>query len=209
MPYIEGNTLRHLLNQKKTALGFMLRIFHNICQAVSFIHSHNIIHRDLKPTNILIGNYGQVFIIDWGVAQTIPYEEIVTNTEYKSASLTQPGKVLGTLSHMAPERIMGEKANFLTDIYALGVILYEILTYQSPFERTSFKNSREGLAYEQTIDPSECSVNDIPEPICLMTKTCLQANPKKRYQSVSEIVKELDEYLEGEPKWHFLRTLDH
>lgn len=207
MPYIEGNTLRNLLNRKKTALSFLLRIFHSICQAVAFIHSHNILHRDLKPTNILIGNYGQVFIIDWGVAQTFPYEETVSNAEYEDASLTQPGKILGTLSHMAPERIMGEKANFLTDIYALGVILYEILTYQSPFERTSFKNSKQGLAYEKIIDPSESSANDIPEQLSSMTKTCLQANPLKRYQSVSTLVNDLEEYLEGEPKWHFLRTL--
>ena len=141
MPYVEGETLKQILKDykptdQKVAISSLMRIFLSICQAVAYCHSKKILHRDLKPENIIVGKFGEVLIVDWGLAEYIdqqgndPTEEIPA-----SAHLTRPGKVVGTLAYLAPERAQNELASEQTDLYALGVILYQILTLKLPFKR--------------------------------------------------------------------------
>ncbi|MFI5334901.1 MAG: protein kinase, partial [Chlamydiales bacterium] len=215
MPYIEGETLKEILHEALkrekngdtphpigSSVPGLVRIFLSICQAIAYAHSRGVLHRDLKPDNVIVGKYGEVMLVDWGIA-----EELVSTSEEASefkteeSILTRPGKIPGTLSHLAPERALGEKASFLTDIYALGVMLYQILTLRLPFYRSSLENFRKHLASEDFLDPQEVApYRDIPPQLVTITKRCLTAKGK-RIHSVQALIDELQNYIEGKPEW--------
>ena len=116
----------------------MLDAFHQVCQGMAFAHSKGVIHRDLKPTNIMIGEYGEVLIVDWGIAKILSQREGLQPTEVKIRTesverdihVTMFGEVVGTPAYMAPEQANGNiyQLNERTDIYSLGVILYHFST---------------------------------------------------------------------------------
>ena len=127
----DGWTLRRLLN-----------IFTDICAAVSFAHSRGVIHRDLKPENILIGSFGQVLVVDWGIAKIIGQSSTVEEPVQildRNAHQTRMGVIAGTPAYMAPEQARGQVdlIDERTDVYALGAILYEILSGRSPYSGSS------------------------------------------------------------------------
>ncbi len=215
MPYVEGKTLKQLLkesrgnNSEKNHPHF-IRIFLAICQAVAYSHSQGIIHRDLKPENIIIGKFGEVFILDWGLAQMRSEPDISTeieNIDIKS-DLTIPGKIVGTLAYLAPERALDEPASEQSDIYALGVILYEILTLQLPFKRKNLTSFRKNFSLEQLIEPIEATpYREIPLLLNQITKKCLQPLKKARYQKSFELTKDLELFLSGKSAWIRVQTL--
>jgi serine/threonine protein kinase len=223
MPYIEGETLKQLLQalrkEKKgeewpdRSLPTLARIFLNICQAIAYAHAKGILHRDLKPENVIIGKYGEVMILDWGLADFIenPSIELLENlSDSLSASdLTQPGKIVGTLSYLAPERALGEGASILTEIYALGAILYQILTLRLPFQRSSIALFRKQMRHEELIDPQEMApYRDIPQSLAAMAKKCLAYAPTARYQTMEELLHDLENYIKGRPEWLLAAELD-
>lgn len=158
MPYVEGETLRQILRRAKlqekrekirdphTSIPALIRIFLQVCQAAAYAHSKTVLHRDLKPENFIIGKYGQVLILDWGLAKLIDDDteglDVGLQTKTRSSKITRLGKVVGTIAYMAPERALGLKATVQTDIYSLGVILYQILTLTLPFQRKNLKEFR-------------------------------------------------------------------
>ena len=119
-----------------------------------------------------------------------------------SAELTKPGKVPGTLLYLAPEKILGQPSTPQTDIFSLGVILYQILTLHPPFRRKSIDHLRKTLQFETVIDPLEVApYRDIPQHLADVVKRCLRFNPQERFQSVDEIISEVNSYIEGRPEW--------
>jgi serine/threonine protein kinase len=161
MKLVRGVTLKQILNGlargeedavRNYPLTELLSIFQKVCDALRFSHSQNIIHRDLKPDNIMIGDYGEVLVMDWGLAKTCnapepgaeneaaeaPPAETETYDEfdYKAGVNTQTGAVLGTPQYMPPEQALGdiESINERADIYSLGAILYHILTLRPPVD---------------------------------------------------------------------------
>jgi serine/threonine-protein kinase len=225
MPYIEGESLRDILfktidNIKKhqaphlvgSSIPALSRIFLSVCQAVSFAHSHHILHRDLKPGNIMVGKFGQVLILDWGLAK--PLNEPSKDEEFEEIphpvdpELTRPGKAVGTLSYMAPERAMGDEASTKSDIYSLGIVLYQLLTLKLPFKRQSIKDLKQTARFEKLIDPIEMApYRDIPIQLSEITKKCLNFNPSLRYQTVDALIEDLESYIEGKPDWIFQSEL--
>lgn len=219
MPYIEGKTLKQILieakeqqkNLKKSpstlsSIPHLTQIFLTICEAVSYSHKQRIIHRDLKPENILIGKHGEVLIFDWGVADKI--ENIAREDPNYSLegmefpNLTSPGKIIGTLSFLAPERFFGEPANNLTDIYSLGVMLYMILTLKLPFRRKQVKEAKENIHKESIRNPIDVApYRDIPHALISITQKCLCKNPQKRYQTMEDLIKDLRNFTEGHSEW--------
>ncbi|MCA9797730.1 MAG: protein kinase, partial [Candidatus Eremiobacteraeota bacterium] len=163
MPYVKGETLKQRLRRARelrregkevgheAEIPALARIFLAVCQAMAYSHSRGIIHRDLKPENIMLGHYGEVLILDWGLGQhVLPVEEgegsegvEVEREDTPHTGITVPGKIVGTLNYMSPERALGDQANESTDIYALGVILFQILSLRMPFHRTSFEEYQE------------------------------------------------------------------
>ena len=205
MPYVEGKTLKQILKSSKEdhTTAYMMRIFLSVCQAVAYCHSKGILHRDLKPDNIIVGQFGEVLILDWGLAEYIDRIHNETLEEIPGSShLTRPGKVVGTLSHLAPERASGEHASEQSDLYALGVILYQMLTLTLPFNRIDLPSFQKTVQYEEFIDPIEAApYRDIPRKLADIAKKCLQPQKNFRYQHVSELIGDIETYIEGRPEW--------
>jgi serine/threonine protein kinase len=221
MPYIEGESLRDILaktiegikNQSPlhpigSSIFSLSQIFLHVCQAIAFCHNQGVLHRDIKPGNIMVGRFGQVLILDWGLAKSMSdtsiEEEFEDPQTEESEDLTKPGKAVGTLSYLAPERALGKMASIQSDIYSLGVVLYQILTLKLPFKRQSLKDFRQTAKFEKLIDPIEMApYRDIPIQLSLIAKKCLQMDPTQRYKSVEELIEELENYIEGKPDWIF------
>lgn len=219
MPFVEGQTLKDILKityeeQKEGEIkhpigGSILaltRIFLSVCEAIAYTHSKGILHRDLKPDNIIVGKYGEVLILDWGLAdflgknETSFEEENLDETGYKD--LTRPGKVPGTLNYIAPERVLGHVSDVTVDIYSLGVILYQILTLCVPFRRSTVKSFRKTMHLEKLNDPLELAPHrDIPQHLADIAKRALRFSKDERFQSVDEIIEEIKAFLEGRPEW--------
>jgi eukaryotic-like serine/threonine-protein kinase len=214
MPFVEGETLKQLLKEApaddpKVAIAPLMRIFLSICQAIAHCHSRGILHRDLKPENIIIGKFGEVMIIDWGLASYIDHKESETEEEIPNLPhLTRPGKVVGTLAYLAPERAQNEPASEQTDLYALGVILYQILTLKLPFKRSDIETFQKIWAFEELPDPIEAApYRDIPLALCQIVKKCLLPKKEMRYKLVSELIFDVKSFLEGKPEWIVAKTL--
>lgn len=208
MPYVEGETLR---KQLKRPIPALLHIFKSVCQTIAYAHSQGVIHRDLKPENILVGKYGEVIILDWGLAQMMaePSEELDVEATSSDPGLTVPGKLVGTVAYMAPERALGAPATVQTDVYALGVILYQILTLHLPFNRGSVKEFCKTYKYEKLIDPEEVApYREVPPRLSRMVRMCLDPDPAKRYQSVDELIHDLTSHMEGRSEWFESASLD-
>jgi serine/threonine-protein kinase len=216
MPCVEGETLKTILRltreQEKrgeplhsigSSIPALIRIFLTVCQAIAYAHSKRVLHRDLKPENIIVGTFGEVLLLDWGLAECVGHpSEGWEEAEEEAEELTLPGKIVGTLTHMAPERALGEPASFLTDVYALGVILYQILTLRLPFLRRTLKEFRKHLEHERVIDPVEAApYRDIPRQLAAIALKCLSPQRELRYQSVESLIADLESYSEGRPEW--------
>ena len=224
MPFVEGETLKTILKvsleeEKEgevqhpigSSILALARIFLAVCEAIAYTHSRGIVHRDLKPDNIIVGKYGEVLLLDWGLADFIGKTEKIEESDdedkdYKD--LTRPGKVPGTLNYIAPERVRGEPSTAAMDIYSLGVILFQLLTLRVPFSRTTVKDFRKTMHLETIPDPLEVApYRDIPQHLADIAKRCLHMAPGERFQSVDEIIAELKSFLEGKPEWTFSEEL--
>ena len=216
MPHVEGETLKEILQLTReqakkgealhpigSSVPALIRIFLSVCGAIGYAHNRGVLHRDLKPDNIIVGKYGEVIILDWGLADFIGHPE--TNGlhfEEENSDLTQPGKIPGTLLFMAPERAFGGESSVLTDIYSLGVVLYQLLTLQFPFQRKSIKEFRKLHEYEKILDPEEVAPDrDISPHLSTIVKQCLAKNPEERYQQIKELISDLENYIAGLPEW--------
>ena len=204
MPYIEdAQTLHQLINSINTGqqsydLQSMIRIFLNICEVIAYAHSKNILHQDIKPDNILIGKYGQLFLLDWGIA-------IFNNNAQKAKK-----RISGTLNFLAPERVNGSFPSIKTEIYSLGVLLYQMLTLEVPFkQRTSLLSFKKNFKKERLKDPIEVAPNrEIPFMLNEITKKCLKVSPIERYNDVNDLIKDLKDFINGNPKWVLIHEMD-
>ncbi|MBA3957664.1 MAG: serine/threonine-protein kinase PknD [Parachlamydiaceae bacterium] len=235
MPFVEGKTLRELLvtarQQEKQGLKqdhmstipALTRIYLSICQAIAYAHSKQVIHRDIKPNNIIIGRYGEVLILDWGLAKMITQtvddpaddplldllEEPDPSQISQSYEETRTGKVVGTVAYLSPERALGHPATFQSDIYSLGVILYQILTLHHPFHRKSLREFRKNVAKEVLFDPAEVApYRDVPPELSRIALKCLAFSVEGRYLAVDDLVRDIEGYLEGRSEWFQSAELD-
>ncbi len=132
MKKLTGTTLAEVLAANTATQQRLLRAFVDVCHAVEFAHARGVIHRDLKPANIMLGNYGEVYVLDWGVARVVGERDVPGHPDSDpAAGETQAGAVLGTPGYMSPEQVRGEAVTPATDLYALGSILFEILAGQA------------------------------------------------------------------------------
>ncbi len=223
MPYVEGKTLKEILQgcrqklhngyplAQEESLPSLLNLFLKICEAIGYSHSKGVLHRDLKPDNVIVGKFGEVLLLDWGIAKKIDEgekEDEICEFSQNSA-LTKPGKIAGTITYLAPERAFGKPSSFQTDIYALGVMLFQILTLTSPFRRTTLAELRKKAHSEQVPDPKERSpYRDISQPLSEMVFKSLAFPPEKRYQKVEELTRDLKNFIEGRASWLFTAQLD-
>lgn len=224
MPFVEGETLKQTLKKavlqaKKGectengphAVQALMRIFLAICQAVAYAHAQKIIHRDLKLENVIVGKYGEVFVLDWGLAQNwLQAEQPSPEPKiHTSKYVTRMGKIVGTATYMSPERALGTKASPTTEVYALGVILYQLLTLKAPFPKQSLEQLRHSPQRQEWVDPLIAAPHrEIPRLLCRIVDRCLCFDPLERYRSVDELVQELAIYTEGRSDWTIAAKLD-
>ena len=185
MEYVEGKTLKSLIKKRGAlTLPEVIDIMLQLTSAIACAHDSNIIHRDIKPQNVLIKEDGIVKITDFGIAMAL-----------NSNELTQTNTVMGSVHYLPPEQANGRGATVKSDIYSLGIVMYELLTGEIPFKGD---NAVE-IAIKQMKNqiPSVCSINDqIPQSVeNIILKACAK-NPKNRYNNVLEMYKDIETCLD-------------
>ncbi|MGH9453093.1 MAG: protein kinase domain-containing protein, partial [Terriglobia bacterium] len=183
MAYIEGEDLHHLLKRTgRLPLEQVLNIARQLCQALEAAHAEGVVHRDLKPQNILLDEAGHAYVSDFGLAKSL---------ESDSATMTQTGVILGTPQYMSPEQVEGVSVDHRSDIYALGLILYELATGESPFTGETPMQSMYRRLKQKPRDPREIN-SDLPPYLGRIILRCLEKDPVKRYQTAHDLLLDLD-----------------
>ncbi len=188
MEYVPGEDLKSFL-RRTGSLNVSKTIFiaKQVCEGLSEAHGLGIVHRDLKPSNIMIDKQGNARIMDFGIARSL-----------KTEGLTGEGVVIGTPEYMSPEQVEGKQVDQRSDIYSLGVILYEMLTGERPFEADSAIALGIKHKSEMPRDPSELNPQ-IPEDLSRVILKCLEKEKDARYQSAVEVSSALDGIHHGLP----------
>ena len=217
MRFIQGRTLTQAIEDyqtQPTPLGFrnLLQRFISICQTMAYAHSKGVLHRDLKPDNVMLGDYGETLVVDWGLAKQLPTDacrstsaETDPTGNRPSARAhqqveTQEGQIMGTPAYMSPEQARGEAATLgpATDIYALGAILYTILTGLPPFAGNVFEildRVRQG-----NDPPSALAVNKgVPRALAAVCAQAMALQPSARYASAAALAQDVERWLADEP----------
>lgn len=194
MRVVPGRTLRDVLDESRDGKGHslaqLLGILRQVCLAVDFAHSRGVVHRDLKPDNVIVGEFGEVYVLDWGVAHVTAASKIVRSTP-------QPA-IAGSPGYMAPEQALGEAIDARTDVFALGVILYEMLAGERPFDDVDFRSVRDRIARSAFEPPSHRPSSRSPAAFDALALACLQRDPAARPSSARAFVDAIDAYLDGE-----------
>ncbi|HUP47258.1 MAG TPA: serine/threonine-protein kinase, partial [Thermoanaerobaculia bacterium] len=180
MQLVEGEDLATLVRRDgPLPVDRAVRIFRQICEGLAAAHEQGVLHRDLKPANVMIGTGDHVYLTDFGLARTSD-----------QPGLTASGAVVGTPDYMSPEQVKAMPLDHRSDIYSLGVILFQLLTRDLPFRgRSSYEVMIERVQHEA---PRVSTINPrIPESIARVAQRCLAMNPEQRYQSVEEILDDL------------------
>jgi serine/threonine protein kinase/Flp pilus assembly protein TadD len=182
MEFVKGRSLTEQIPENGLPADTVIRHGEQIADAMAHAHERGVIHRDLKSPNVIITSAGRVKVLDFGLAKHITPDEISLKTQSLS-TLTSEGAIVGTMHYMAPELFRGESADARSDIWALGVILYEMVNGKRPFRgKTSYELSSV-ILHE---DPPRLADN-VPLGLRAVTEHCLAKDPQQRYQHASEV----------------------
>ena len=187
MRFIDGPSLGQFLDsQKKLAIGDAARIARQVADALAYAHTHEIVHRDIKPDNILLDRSGHVLVTDFGIAKAAQ----AAKEKKSGASITTEGAVIGTPQYMSPEQASGDPLDGRSDIYSLGIVLYEMLTGSPPFDGDS---AADVLARQLTEEPEPIRRlrADVPEEMAVVLDRMLDKKRNKRFQMASEVSRAL------------------
>jgi serine/threonine-protein kinase len=186
----------------------LLTAFVGVCQAVAYAHSRGVLHRDLKPQNVVLGDYGEVIVLDWGLAKVLGEAEgdapaaavPVALTGEGSRDETVAGQVLGTPAYMAPEQAEGrlDLLDARTDVYGLGAVLYEVLTGRPPFEGADVTAVMRGVVHE-TPPPPRAVEPGAPRALEAVCLKALAKKPGERYATARELAGDVQRFLADEP----------
>ena len=177
MPLIEGGTLAKLINGGTLELSQVRTIISQIGDALDYAHSYGVVHRDVKPTNILIDERQNALLTDFGISKIIG----------DMINLTGTGQIIGTPAYMSPEQIKGELIDGRSDIYSLGIVLYEMVTGRTPYRA----DTPPALYVKHLLDPlppPSTIIPDLPEPVEKVILKSLAKDPNDRYQTAAEMV---------------------
>jgi serine/threonine-protein kinase len=211
MEYVDGIPLTLYCRKHECSVEQRLRLFRSVCEAVQHAHGHAVIHRDLKPSNILVKNDGSVRLLDFGISKQLETLDLQVDQ-------TMTGLRMMTPAYASPEQIRGDRVGITTDVYSLGVVLYEVLTNQLPFDLSGLtpaeaasiiadhEPGKPSAAVNRTTDSdanshtlslslSKTAWADL-DVLCL---NAMHKDPRRRYQSVEALIRDVDHYLNGEP----------
>lgn len=232
MRLIDGQTLKEHIEQlctdperslsTRAGLTRFLEMFLKIAQAIAYAHARGVIHRDLKPENVMVGRFGEVVVLDWGLAKltgNTPSEEsefLPLRAEQLATEgldqLTQAGMILGSPLYMAPEQAQGhvDDIDARTDVYGLGGILYHALTLKPPHSPATLATPREHIERicEENVPSVRESHSYVPRPVAAIVAKCLARNPDERYPTAEALIRDVELFVAGdqvsvyEEPWH-------
>ncbi len=200
MKLVRGRTLAEILagaelrRRSDRGLFLQLQVFLKVCDAVAFAHSRGVLHLDLKPANVMVGEFGEVYVMDWGLARV------------RGGGARAGGSTGGTLAYMSPEqaRCAAEAIDERTDVFMLGGVLYEILTGQRPHGEGS-RMELVARAIASRVDPPERMVDfELPARLCRIAMKALAADPAARYPSAAELARDVAAFFHT--PWRFPRV---
>jgi serine/threonine-protein kinase len=182
MEIVEGEPLSAVIPKEGLPIETVVRYGEQLADALAHAHAHGIIHRDLKPANIVVTPDGRAKVLDFGIARQMRAEDLAAVTQDHTA-LTDAGSIAGTLRYLAPDVLAGQPADARSDIWALGVVLYEMATGMRPFEGTT------GVALTGAIlhEPMAPLPSRVPATLRAILQKCLAKEPSQRYQSAAEV----------------------
>ena len=192
MPYVEGESLRVALEQGGALpVTQVVRVLCDVASALAYAHRAGVVHRDIKPENILLGDGGAV-VADFGIAKAISASRDGDGggNPRRSSTLTVAGTSLGTPAYMAPEQIAGDHVDARADLYALGVVAYEMLAGEPPFRGRSAQQVMAAHATQEP-EPLERRRSRVPPSLSIIVRRLLQKNPADRLQSAEEVLRDL------------------
>ena len=206
MEYVEGVPLTEYSKLHASPLDTRIHLFRAVCEAVQYAHSQAVIHRDLKPSNILVKQDGSIRLLDFGIAKQLESLDTPVNQ-------TMTGLRLMTPAYAAPEQIRGDRVGIHTDVYSLGVILFELLTGQLPFDLSNLTPAEAAsiVAEHEPGKPSSILKTGNPPPdvaslnksawseLDVLCLTAMHKDPARRYRSVEALIRDIDHYLRAEP----------
>jgi eukaryotic-like serine/threonine-protein kinase len=181
MEYIEGENLQAVLRQKKKlAPAEAASILAQVCRALEAAHNEGVIHRDLKPQNIMLDKTGRAYVMDFGIARSM-----------LGSGMTQTGALIGTPDYMSPEQAKGQTLDARSDLFSIGIIFYEMLSGQVPFDA----DTTMGKLWKRTNEPArplDELDKSIPKPLSDIVRKCLEIDPQKRYASAGELLRQIE-----------------
>ncbi len=203
MKLVHGLTMRELLDEayrERYDLVQLVDVLIHVLQALRYAHSHRVVHRDIKPENILVGRFDEVVLMDWGLAKVwaedgrtddLASQEPV-DVEAAATTLTGAGNVEGTIAYMSPEQVRKDpEIDYRTDIYSVGVVLYEVLARRVPFVGDTIEQMTRQITDAQPPKPSSLTSIRIPGWLEALSMQCLAKDPDDRVQTTDELIRRL------------------
>ncbi|MBI4245403.1 MAG: serine/threonine protein kinase, partial [Planctomycetes bacterium] len=184
MQLVNGKTLSDIIDEH--GIKKIIRIIRDVCLALEAVHEYGIIHRDLKPKNIMVGEDGRVYVMDFGIAKS------------GDSELTVSGFILGTPMYMSPEQARSDHVDIRSDIYSLGATLYQCLTGFHPFAGRTSMEIIENVIKNDPVAPRKANPR-LPADLDVIVRKCMMKESMRRYQNVRQLRGDLDSYLNDEP----------
>ena len=179
MQIVEGRSLKEVIAGKELSVDRTLEIGIQLCEGLQAAHDKGVVHRDIKPSNILLDDRGRIRIVDFGLAAIRGSEQ-----------LTKTGSTLGTIGYMSPEQVQGKEIDHRSDLFSLGVVLYELITKQNPFKRDSEAATLKAVC-DDAVEPIARYKRDVPELLGSIEDKLLEKSSEHRYQAAAGVVSDL------------------
>jgi serine/threonine protein kinase len=186
MEFLEGESLESLIERRAT-LSIQEKLNHIIpvCRALNFAHKRGVIHRDIKPANVMLTKEGRIKVVDFGIARQI------------DSNLTQTDSIMGTLAYMSPQQIRGERADARSDVWATGVMLYELLTFRRPFDGANQAALVLNISKDDVLPPSiKTVVPDCSPALEALVDKMLAKDVQQRYQNMEQVLNAFESVLQ-------------
>ncbi len=189
--FVDGKTLRQLMNERPLKLADILNVAIQVSDALSGAHAARIVHRDIKPENIMIHRQGYVKVLDFGLAKLNEHQATSADPESPTLLQSNPGLVMGTVQYMSPEQARGKNVGMRTDVWSLGIVLYEMVAGHVPFVGETPSHVMVSLMEDEL--PSLKSCAQVPEELDRIVSKALRKDQRNRYQTADQFARDLRE----------------